>query len=325
MALALAGGAHASAPRSASTHTIEPGETLGKIAARSGVSVAALAEANGIRDPDRVLSGRVLTIPGPGQEPAPAAAATGTYRVRAGDTLGGVAGRTGVAVDALATANGVADPNLIRIGQVLTIPKVGEPAPVVAAPLPALPSPVVVVGAGAGEHRVERGQTLGAIARRYSTSVAELVSINGLRNANLVRAGAVLKVPGGGRWICPVQGSHQFSDSWGQPRPGGRRHLGTDVFAARGTPVVASVSGAVRQTTGAVAGLAYYLIGDDGNTYYGAHLDSLAASGRVEGGTVLGTVGSTGNAKGTTPHLHFEVKPGGGDPVNPFPTLKAWC
>lgn len=150
------------------------------------------------------------------------------------------------------------------------------------------------------------------------------MKVNGLKNPNLIREGVVLQVPGGD-WLCPVGAPHQFSDSWGQPRPGGRRHLGTDLFATRGTPVVASVGGTLTHSSGSLAGVAYYLAGDDGNTYYGAHLDTIAPPGRVERGAVIGTVGSTGNAKGTTPHLHFEIKPGGGANVNPFPTLQAWC
>ena len=247
-----------------------------------------------------------------------------TYELRKGDTLAVVARRTGVAVDAIARANGITDPDKVRAGRVLKIPAVGEPAPATPAPLPPLPTPDVVIGDGGGVHEVLAGQTLGSIARTYGTTVAALVEANGLKNPNLVREGADLKVPGTG-WVCPVKGTTQFSDSWGQPREGGRRHEGTDLFAHRGTPVVASVSGTVEHVTGARAGNAYYLRGDDGHTYYGAHLDTLSASGRVERGTELGTVGSTGNAKGTTPHLHFEIKPEGGAPVNPFPTLRRWC
>lgn len=263
----------------------------------------------------------VLTMAGQAHVGPPSRA--GTYTLRNGDTLGRVAKRTGVSVDALAKANGIPDPHRVRAGKVLTIPKVGEPAPAVAAPLPPLPSPVVVLG-GARVHEVEAGQTLAAIAKTYDTTVAELVEANGLKNPNLIRQGADLQVPGGS-WLCPVQGPHQFSDGWGQPREGGRRHLGVDVFAARGTPVVASVAGTMEHASGARAGLAYYLRGDDGVTYYGAHLDSIAPAGRVERGGIIGSVGSTGNAKGTTPHLHFEIKPGNGASVNPYPTLKQWC
>lgn len=252
---------------------------------------------------------------------APATAST--YKVREGDTLARVAKRTGVSVDALVKANRIANPNLVRAGQVLTIPKVGEPAPATPMPLPPLPSPYLVVGSGRAHH-VAAGQTLAAISRLYGTTVTDLVQANGLKNPNLIREGTDLQVPGP-PWVCPVQGPHQFTDSWGQPREGGRRHLGVDIFAARGTSVVASVGGTVEHSIGVVAGNGYYLKGDDGITYYGAHLDTLGAPGRVERGAVLGTVGSTGNAKGTTPHLHFEIKPGGGPSVNPYPTVAKWC
>lgn len=270
----------------------------------------------------RALGGLVvLAVAGQAHVTAPPRA--GTYTLRHGDTLARVAKRTGVAVDALAQANGIANPHKVREGQTLTIPAVGEPAPATPAPLPPLPSPVVVLGGGR-THTVEVGQTLGAIAKVYETSVADLVKANGVKNPNVIREGAVLQVPGA-EWICPVQGRHQFTNSWGQPRGGGRRHEGIDLFAARGTPVVASVGGTMTHASGVRAGLAYYLRGDDGVTYFGAHLDTLAPPGRVEGGAPVGTVGSTGNAKGTTPHLHFEIKPGGGEPVNPFPTLEQWC
>ena len=128
-----------------------------------------------------------------------------------------------------------------------------------------------------------------------------------------------------GGWICPVQGPLAFSDDYGASRGGGYSHMGNDILAARGTPVVASVSGYVTQRSGAISGLAYYLDGDDGNEYFGAHLDSFGASGRVTAGTVIGTVGNTGDAAGGPPHLHFEIHPGGGAPINPYPTLTRYC
>jgi murein DD-endopeptidase MepM/ murein hydrolase activator NlpD len=131
---------------------------------------------------------------------------------------------------------------------------------------------------------------------------------------------------GGGGWLCPVQGPRAFSNDWGQPRSGGRRHQGNDILSPRGTPVVASVSGTVRPHNSSLGGLSYYLKGDDGNTYFGTHLDTLSgASGRVAQGAVLGTVGDSGNARGGPTHLHFEIHPGGGAPVNPYPTLAQHC
>jgi murein DD-endopeptidase MepM/ murein hydrolase activator NlpD len=126
--------------------------------------------------------------------------------------------------------------------------------------------------------------------------------------------------------MCPVQGPRAFTNDWGQPRSGGRRHQGTDILSPRGTPVVASVSGSVRGHNSSLGGISYYLNGDDGNTYFGTHLDSLAGvSGRVSQGTVVGYVGNTGNARGGPTHLHFEIHPGGGGPVNPYPTLAQYC
>ena len=138
------------------------------------------------------------------------------------------------------------------------------------------------------------------------------------RSADLP-AGTVL---GSGNWICPVQGPHAFSNDYGDARSGGRSHQGNDIMAPRGTPAVAPVAGTARGHNSSLGGISYYLVGEDGNTYFGTHLDRLSgASGRVAAGTVLGYVGSSGNASASSPHLHFEIHPGGGRAVNPFATL----
>jgi murein DD-endopeptidase MepM/ murein hydrolase activator NlpD len=135
--------------------------------------------------------------------------------------------------------------------------------------------------------------------------------------------GAVL---GSGDWICPVQGPRAFSNDYGDPRSGGRSHQGNDIMSPRGTPVVASVAGTVKGHNSSLGGISYYLNGEDGNTYFGTHLDRLSgASGRVSAGTVVGYVGSTGNASASAPHLHFEIHPGGGRAVNPYSTLSKYC
>ena len=131
-------------------------------------------------------------------------------------------------------------------------------------------------------------------------------------------------VIGSGSWICPVQGPRAFTNDYGDPRSGGRRHQGIDILSPRGTPVVASVAGFVTHRSVSLGGLSYYLRGNDGVTYFGTHMSGYGASGRVQAGTVIGYVGDTGNARGT-PHLHFEIHPGGGAPVNPYPTLARYC
>lgn len=130
----------------------------------------------------------------------------------------------------------------------------------------------------------------------------------------------------GGGLVCPVAGPHTFIDSWGAPRSGGRTHKGVDMMASHGTPAVAPVSGVVTHRGNTVGGLSYHLDGDDGNYYYGTHLSSYAQGGRVSAGTVIGYVGSTGNAG--SPHLHFEIHPNASSystPVNPYPATKAAC
>jgi murein DD-endopeptidase MepM/ murein hydrolase activator NlpD len=140
-----------------------------------------------------------------------------------------------------------------------------------------------------------------------------------------VNLGAI-PILGSGSWVCPVQGPRAFSDDFGDPRSGGRSHQGNDIMAPRGTPVVASVAGTVKGHNSSLGGISYYLNGDDGNTYFGTHLDRLSgASGRVAAGTVVGYVGSTGNASAAAPHLHFEIHPGGGRAVNPYATLRRFC
>lgn len=243
-----------------------------------------------------------------------------TYTLKAGDNLTKVARRFGVSVGELAKANGIVNPDLVVEGRRIAVPGPG-PVPAAAA-APAGRAPVV----GRTRHVVKRGETLASIAAKYDTTVAELKQLNALANVNRIVAGKSLTVPGAAQWLCPVQGFHTVVNNYGAPRPGRRSHRGNDIFAARGTPVVAPVSGTLRAASGKVAGLAVYLNGDDGTTYYFAHLNSLArSSGAVDAGTLIGSVGNTGNASSLPPHLHVSVAPGGGEPINPWATLRQGC
>lgn len=124
---------------------------------------------------------------------------------------------------------------------------------------------------------------------------------------------------------CPVNGSHEFVNSWGFARSGGRRHKGVDMLADAGTEIVAPVAGEVEHATNSLGGRVFRLVDDTGNYFYGAHLASFGKQGRVAAGEVIGYVGDSGNAAGIN-HLHFEIHPGGrGNPVNPFVDTASVC
>ena len=127
---------------------------------------------------------------------------------------------------------------------------------------------------------------------------------------------------------CPVSKPYSYVDSWGAARSGGRSHKGTDIMNPLGNKVHAIVDGVIsRQTNSSLGGISLYLRGDDGNEYYYAHLMRYASAvgQRVKAGELIAINGQTGNARFTAPHVHFEVHPGGGTPVNPYPYVKAAC
>ena len=145
----------------------------------------------------------------PAPVPSPTPTLTQTYRVRAGDTLGAIAVRFGTTTAVLAKLNGIANPSLIRVGEVLQIPPSGplpspsqSPAPSpspLASPTPR-PSPTPVASAtpapaGARTYTVQNGDTLGAIAARFGTTTNALAKLNGITDPSYIRVGQVLKLP----------------------------------------------------------------------------------------------------------------------------------
>lgn len=123
--------------------------------------------------------------------------------------------------------------------------------------------------------------------------------------------------------VCPVGGPSGYGDTWGAPRSGGRRHQGVDMLAPTGTPLIAVDSGYVEHKQNRLGGVALVLLGAHGNRYYYAHLSGYEGEPRwVEQGDVVGYIGDSGNATGV-PHLHFEIRPGYGVPVNPYPSVRA--
>lgn len=117
----------------------------------------------------------------------------------------------------------------------------------------------------------------------------------------------------------------QIADTWQAPRGTSRRHEGQDIFAAKGTPVLSATTGYIYNIgDNNLGGQTVSVIGRGGRVYYYAHLDGYAPQLRegdwVTTKTVLGYVGTTGNAQGTPPHLHFGVYASGGA-INPLPLL----
>ena len=114
---------------------------------------------------------------------------------------------------------------------------------------------------------------------------------------------------------------------WAASRDGGKRsHEGIDIFAPRGTPLLAITDGRITSTGDRGLGGKQVWLRDGlfGKTMYYAHLDSInvAEGQRVKLGDTIGFVGNTGNAKTTAPHLHFGIYKGGTGPVNPYPYVK---
>jgi murein DD-endopeptidase MepM/ murein hydrolase activator NlpD len=112
------------------------------------------------------------------------------------------------------------------------------------------------------------------------------------------------------------------ADTFGAPRGGDRKHEGVDIFVDRGAPVLSATRGVVaRVGQNRLGGNVVFVVGPGGERYYYAHLESFApgleVGQRVSTSTLLGRVGTSGNAAGTPPHLHFGIY-GRGGAQNPY-------
>jgi len=142
-----------------------------------------------------------------------------------------------------------------------------------------------------------------------------------------VYSAALLASPAATEIQVPVVGvpASAVADTFGDPRGTDRTHQGVDIFAPRGTYVVSATEGVVaRIGTNRLGGNIVFVLGPGGERYYYAHLDEidpmLALGTRVGTTTLIGRVGTTGNATGTPPHLHFGIYSAGGT-KNPYERL----
>ncbi len=208
-----------------------------------------------------------------------------------------------------------------------------------------LPAVFLVAGLLAGcsggkgvYHRVESGQTAYRIANTYGIDPEELLEANDIDDPRTLQPGQMLWIPGatgtrsvpssgkrrdrspsrllGKKFLMPVRGT--VSSGFGTRN--GRMHDGIDILAPEGTPVRAAGYGVVVYAGDGMRGYGNAIVLDHGDgvtTLYG-HLQRIRvrSGDAVAAGSVIGTVGETGNA--TTPHLHFELRVGGEevDPEN---------
>lgn len=153
---------------------------------------------------------------------------------------------------------------------------------------------------------VQAGLLLGLLIYLAASDRALVVSIPSREERWRAEASAGLVIP-----VAGVRAA-ELKNTYGAARSGGRAHKGVDIFAAKGTPVVAAAAGViVKRDSNAVGGLSVYERDLDGRTiYYYAHLNGwrpgLKEGDLVRQGEVIGYVGSTGNVSGS-PHLHFAV------------------
>ncbi|MGA8979450.1 MAG: LysM peptidoglycan-binding domain-containing protein [Pedococcus sp.] len=167
-----------------STYVVRSGDTLGGIAARKGVSLAALLKTNHLSTRSVIHIGQKVRIPGSGaasaSRPSSGGGATSTtrYTVRSGDTLGAIATRTRTPLATLYAMNHLSGRSIIHPGQKLKVR--GTSA---------------VASVSTSGYTVRSGDTLSAIAARQGVSMAALLKANKLGNANHLRIGQKLRVP----------------------------------------------------------------------------------------------------------------------------------
>lgn len=319
------------------SYAVGAGDTWFGIARSAEVSMAALLEVNEASADTTIHPGDVVCLPaGAVTKSSCTPSNAPTYTVASGDSWSAIAAATGVTLAALLEANGASADRVLHPGNEVCLP----------------PSASLSGGAssaaggsssgGGPSYTVVPGDSWSAIAMAAEVRLGALLAANDASVDTVLHPGDTIRLPEGAKVpdrnrqvtvqldALPVQGPCGFLDTWRAPRGGGRRHAGVDVFARRGEYVYAVVDGRLSgrgwDQPGRRSGNSWWLTSADGRTvFFYAHLADFAPGLRVgstvRAGQIIGWVGSTGNASG--PHLHFEIRPGGGEPINPYPILAA--
>lgn len=329
-------------------YEVRSGDGWYTIADRADVDVRSLLDANGASIDDSLFVGDRVCLPGDADLSAMCAA---TSTVRSGDGWLTIARRAQVTVSSLLSLNGGDEDRMIHPGDTVCLPD-GASADAFAetsAGTSAGTSGEASRSGGSGDYTVASGDSWFWIAERAGTSVRSLLEVNDASSDDRLFPGQTIRLPAGATapaatpasgdsssgsgWVTldalPTQGPCWYSDGWGHPRSGGRRHVGTDIFTLSGIYVYAVADGTLTSRKwaqpGNISGNAWRLTADDGNAYFYAHLSDFApglgVGSSVRAGEIIGWVGKTGNT--VVDHLHFEIRPGGGDPINPYPILRA--
>ena len=160
------------------TITVVAGDTLAELAYKYGTTVESIVRLNNIQNPNLIYVGQRLTIRTTENVQGNEKSSTMYYTVRSGDTLSEIANKYNVTVQSIALENGISNPNIIYVGQVLRIETVRYN----------------VHATGNIIYLIRQGDTLSGIAQRYGTTVNELVRLNDIQNPNLIYVGEKLRI-----------------------------------------------------------------------------------------------------------------------------------
>ncbi|HPZ81482.1 MAG TPA: LysM peptidoglycan-binding domain-containing protein, partial [Candidatus Atribacteria bacterium] len=284
-------------------YQVKAGDTLWGISRQFNIPLSSLMKANNLSEKSVLRVGQKIILPtssSGGETKAAAPSSNVTHTVKKGESLWLISRLYGVDMDSIMKANNLTADSILSIGMKLTIPQVRV------ASSPAKEESYEV-------YRVQAGDTLWGISRRYRVSLQDLMKANNLNEKSTLQIGQSIRIPSylpqtyekvSSSFLWPVSG--RISSPFGTR--GGRLHSGIDILAPSGTLIKASRSGVV-SFSGWMNGYGRVVIIDhqDGwQTLYAHNSVNLVNKGqRVNQGDAIARVGMTGNA--TTYHVHFEV------------------